>query len=151
MLKSWAISKVLGDGTPGTNPYRPSIGDDFPGVGWHDILYAQPPYVPAVAISRALCEEATALQIHQGVRSLILAAEVWNDVTEEWDDYIRNGTNWGRTAPFTDPRWIQIRDGLVALGMEAAQIDNWKTNNPDATPTEFYHALKVFLDSQGVM
>ena len=148
MLKFWAISKVIGDGTPRTNPYRPSLSDDFPALEWRDILFAQPPYVPAVAISRAVADEAAALAVHQAVRSLVLAAMVWDENAGAWGDYIRNSVNWGYDAPFTESRFNDVRDGLVALGTDAQTIDDWHTNHPNATPREFYTALKVFLRSQ---
>lgn len=147
-LKFWVISKVIGDGTLRTNPYRPSLSDDFPALEWQDILFAQPPYVPAVTISRAIADESAAFAVHQAARSLILAAMTQDADTGEWADYIRNGVNWGYDAPFTESRFNDVRDGLVTLGADSQTADNWRTNHPNATPREFYTALKTFLGSQ---
>ena len=145
-LKCWVIAKVIGSGEHG-DAWRPSLSDDFPEIEWNDILFAQPPYVPAVTISRAICQGATALNIHQNVRSKVLAAEEL--VGEEWVDFVYQGVNWGKDAPFTEARWEQIRDGLVVLGVDENVIDTWWSNYPGATPRDFYLILKQYLGSQG--
>ena len=48
-------------------------------------------------------------------------------------------------APLPAPRWTELRDALVALGVEASVIDNWKANHPDATPRDFGEAFKEFI------
>ena len=145
-LKMWAISQVLGDGTPRTDPYRPSLSDDFPEIDWTDILFATPPFVPAVAISRTINDDTTGTAIHQSARSLILAAEEYVD--DEWVDFIYSGANFGPEQPFAEWHWTQVRDGVVALGVDAQQIDDWRTANPDATKVDFYHALRNLLTGQ---
>lgn len=146
ILKCWAIAKVIGDGTPKINPYRPSLSDDFPEIEWHDVLYAEPPYVPAVVIARTVCQGATALAIHENNRSKILAAR--EVVGDEEIDFVYLGDNWGPDAPFTAPRWTEIRDGLVALGVDDSTVDTWRTNNPTATPRDFYLKLKQWYGKQ---
>jgi hypothetical protein len=146
ILKMWAISRVIGDGTPGTNPYRPALSDDFPEIEWRDILVAAPPYVPPVAISRTINDDVTGVAIHQAARSLILAAQ--EDIGDEWVDYTRSGNNWGPDQPFFATHWTQIRDGLVQLGMDADDIDGWRSNHPNATRREFYGALLNFIKRQ---
>jgi len=145
-LKMWALSRVLGDGTPGTNPYRPSLSDDFPDITWTDILYSNPPYIPAVAISRTFNDDTVGVAIHNAANSLILAAEEWVD--DEWVDFMYLGANFGPEQPFAEWHWTQIRNGLVNLGVPSTTIDNWKTANPDGTKVEFYHALLNFINGQ---
>ena len=145
-LKMWAISQMIGDGTPETNPYRPALSDDFPEIKWVDILVAAPPYIPAVAISRTINDDVTGTAIHQAARSLILAAEEWVD--EAWVDYIYSGANFGPEQPFASWHWTQVRNGVVGLGVDAQVIDDWKTANSDATKVDFYHALRNLLTGQ---
>lgn len=48
-------------------------------------------------------------------------------------------------APIPAGRWTTLRDGMVSRGMGATALDNWKTNNPDATPRDFGKAFKNFI------
>lgn len=46
---------------------------------------------------------------------------------------------------FPPARWTQLRNSLVALGLDAEIIDDWHDANPDATPREFGEAFKRFI------
>lgn len=46
---------------------------------------------------------------------------------------------------FPPARWTVIRNGLVTLGMNPEIIDDWKTDNPDATPRQFGKAFNNFI------
>ncbi len=43
-------------------------------------------------------------------------------------------------------RWTLLRNGMVARGMDATAIDNWKTNHPNATPRDFAEEFKNFIE-----
>jgi len=51
-------------------------------------------------------------------------------------------------VPMPSDRWTTLRNGLVALGMDGAQLDNWKANHPNATPREIGEAFKNFITAQ---
>lgn len=53
--------------------------------------------------------------------------------------------NFDIDEPFPSARWTSLRNKLVTIGMDAETIDNWKTNNPNATPTDFSKAFKNFI------
>lgn len=54
--------------------------------------------------------------------------------------------DWDVTFP--PARWTELRDGLVAIGLDAGDVDTWYSNNPDATPRDFSIAFKQFINSQ---
>ena len=54
--------------------------------------------------------------------------------------------DWDVTFP--PARWTELRNSLVALGVDANTIDTWHSNNPDATPRDFGEAFKQFINSQ---
>jgi hypothetical protein len=119
---------------------------------WSDILAVSYPIVPAVAIVECVADSDVLLQIHMGVGSTtgshyrVLAA------TLHPDEDPANAPAWldgvGPDVPFSPTRWTQIRDGMVFLGVPAEQIDQWRSNNPDGTPREFFAVLQSYIQSQ---
>jgi hypothetical protein len=49
-------------------------------------------------------------------------------------------------VPFMSSRWTELRNALVALGMDQDLIDTWRGNHPDATPRGFAEAFKNFIN-----
>ena len=52
--------------------------------------------------------------------------------------------DWDVTFP--PARWTELRNSLVALGMDADTIDTWHDNHPDATPRDFGEAFKESIN-----
>ena len=99
--------------------------------------------VPAVTVTGAIVYDfATTTSIHQHAQHLVLALE-----TVDGSEPPIEG--WGKDDGFTASQWLQYRNPLVTLGIEAAVIDNWRTNNPDATRRAFYFAFRNFINNQG--
>lgn len=46
---------------------------------------------------------------------------------------------------FPPARWTELRNALVAIGLDADDVDGWKDNHPDATPKEFAEAFDRFI------
>ena len=44
-------------------------------------------------------------------------------------------------APILAARWDELRDGMVAMGMDAEKIDTWYDNHPGATPLQVKKAF----------
>ena len=100
--------------------------------------------VPAVCVTEAKVYDFDVAQaIHTHLQHLVLALEV---VDPEDDPPI---AGWGKDDTFTAQLWTQVRDGLVALGVEAEVVDGWRDDNPTASRREFYNALKTFINQQG--
>ena len=107
-----------------------------------DLITPAQDTVPAVAVTAAIVYDfATVQAIHAHNQHLVLALE-----TVDGSEPPISG--WGKDDGFTTTLWNQIRNGLVALGMEDTVIDGWRTNNPDATRRELYNALKNFITTQ---
>ena len=52
---------------------------------------------------------------------------------------------YGIDEPFPSARWTDLRAGLIALGLNGVDIDNWYSNHPDATPRDFGKVFKEFI------
>lgn len=44
-------------------------------------------------------------------------------------------------AVMPEAKWTQIYNGLLARGADQTRLDNWRANNPDATPREVHRAF----------
>ena len=54
---------------------------------------------------------------------------------------------WDPDVEFAGARLISARDFLVARGMELSWLQTWATNNPGATPRDFWRDLQVWARS----
>jgi len=108
-----------------------------------DLLAVGYPIVPPIAIAQVKCSQDVAVAIHGDPGYMVLAAEDW----DTGEPLIYGGSNWGRNEPIPDGRWTPLRNKLVALGVDATTIDNWRTAHPEGTPTQFFVALKNYIEA----
>lgn len=62
MVKLQVITKWLGTGQRGVDPFRPELEDVFPGLNWTDVTgqsSANLPTLPNALIVEVICDEAT--------------------------------------------------------------------------------------------
>lgn len=114
-----------------------------PGVMSHsDRITPAQDTVPPVCVTEAIVYDIdVATAIHQHNQHLVLAFE-----TVDGSEPPLEG--WGKDDPFTEARWAQLRNGLVALGADPDVLDTWRGNHPDGTPAEFYNALDNYIKKQ---
>ena len=86
---------------------------------------------------------ATILAIDNHAKHFVLGVDGPQDLHDE--DLPTGLLPYQFDEPFLLARWTELRNGLIALGLDAGVIDNWRTNNPDATPRDFGEALKAFI------
>jgi len=143
-VKAWVLNRVIGDGD--ASAWRGEVSDlaTSNGIRSEDVLRTDPPHAGIAITMIGPLTPAQALTVHNLPMYEVLAAQYTN-AEENGEDAGEPYPSWGTDDPFTDPRWVGVRDGLVAMGLDAVVIDTWKTNNPDGTPREFYHALSNYL------
>lgn len=119
---------------------------------YKDMLAVAYPITPALSIVECVAEADVMVDIHEAVgpvtgshyRVLAAVLKPGEDPAEAppWLDGV------GPDVPFSPARWTQVRNGLVNLGVPAQTVDNWRTNNPDGTPREFFLALQQYIQGQ---
>lgn len=143
LAKPWGRHPTTGDVLIVTEVDRFTSTVTTPGImSQSDRLTPDQDTIPAVCVTEAIVYDIdVATAVHQHNQHLVLAFE-----TTDGSEPPLEG--WGKDDEFTAGRWTQIRNGLVALGMDAQTIDDWRTNNPNATPRDFYGALSNFIQGQ---
>jgi hypothetical protein len=114
-----------------------------PGVmGMSDRITPEEGSVPAVCVTACkVYDFDVAVAIHSHNQHLVLALE-----TIDGSDPPIAG--WGKDDGFQPAQWTKIRDGLVAMGMDADLIDAERAAHPDATRRQFYHWLDREINGQ---
>jgi len=82
-------------------------------------------------------EESLGPSIHTSAHSRILAA--WG---ASLTDPVTNYASWLPGAVISAARWTNYRNALIVLGEASNAIDTWRSNHPDATPTDLWVALR---------
>jgi hypothetical protein len=101
--------------------------------------------VPAACIVVAqVTNQATILDIDNAAKHFVLGVDGPQDLHGE--DLPAGLLPYQFDEPFPSARWDELRAGLIALGLSASAIDNWRSNNPDATPRDFGEAFKDFIE-----
>lgn len=78
MIRAQVLTKWVGTGARGVDPFRPQLEDVFPGLNWTDVT-AQPsanlPPVPNILVVEVLCDAATRDAIEADARFYLLHDE----------------------------------------------------------------------------
>jgi len=111
---------------------------------WSDKLAITYPVTPNVAVAEIKSVQSVLVDIHGTGGYLVLASNDYD--TGESLNY--SGMEWGKDEPIPAGRWTPLRNGLVTMGVPAATVDNWRTANPDGTPTQFFFALQNYMRQQ---
>jgi hypothetical protein len=143
LRKPWGRHPVTGDPLLVMEVDRFTSLVETPGVmAMADRITPEEGSVPAVCVTAARVYDfdvATAIHAHN--QHLVLALE-----TYDGEDPPIEG--WGKDDEFPPAQWTKIRDGLVAMGMDADLIDAERAAHPDATRRQFYHWLDREINGQ---
>ena len=143
LAKPWGRDPATGDPLIVTEVDRFTSTVVTPGVmSSSDRLTPADGSVPTACVtSNRVYDSDVATAIHAHVEHLVLAFE-----TYDGEDPPIEG--WGPDDGFTSPQWTTMRDFLVSLDAPADDLDQWRTNHPNATRREFYDALDGFIERQ---
>ena len=98
---------------------------------------------PACIVITQVTDSAILGTIDQNVKHFVLGV---NNPDLNGDPLPSELLPYDADEPFLPARWTELRDTLVTAGADAAALDNWKANNPNATPRDFAEAFKAFIN-----